>query len=86
VEDEAGEEEKEEEEKRTCSKVLSFTVAVLWRQAMVPPLFSSFYVASSFCFCKKIKYLKNYNLHHISKQEQRRLRQNGLGQFAFIKW
>jgi hypothetical protein len=67
-------------------EVLSFTVAVLWRQAMVPPLFSSFYVASSFCFCKKIKYLKNYNLHHISKQEQRRLRQNGLGQFAFIKW
>jgi hypothetical protein len=30
VEDEAGEEEKEEEEKQTCSEVMSFTVAVLW--------------------------------------------------------
>jgi hypothetical protein len=31
VEDEDGEEENKEEEKRTCSKVLPFTVAVLWR-------------------------------------------------------
>jgi hypothetical protein len=30
VEDEAGE-EKKEEEKRTCDEVLPFTLAVLWR-------------------------------------------------------
>jgi hypothetical protein len=31
VEDEAGEEEKKEEEKWTCDEVLPFMLAVLWR-------------------------------------------------------
>jgi hypothetical protein len=49
-------------------EVLSFTVAMLWRQAVIHSLFSSFCVASSFCFCKKIKNFKKYNLHHVFKQ------------------
>jgi hypothetical protein len=43
-------------------EVLSFTVAMLWRQAVIHSLFSTF------CFCKKIKNFKKYNLHHVFKQ------------------
>ena len=55
VEDEAGEEEKKEEEKWTCDEVLPFTLAVLWRQAVVPGgCYSSF---SLFLHCFFFQFL-----------------------------